>query len=130
MMSLTMTSYKPILIACEASGTVREVFRDLGFDAVSCDLLPTEIEGPHYQCGLEEAINEEDWGLIIAHPPCTYLTVTGNKWFYHPEDSHLHVGLRRAHPKFPNRQEDKEEAIKFFMMIANHPCEKICIEKL
>ena len=69
-----------VLVACEFSGTVRDAFNELGHDAWSCDLEPSDKPGNHFQCDLFEIINK-DWDLMIAHPPCTYLTVTGNKWF-------------------------------------------------
>jgi hypothetical protein len=69
-----------VLIACEFSGTVRDAFIALGHDAVSCDLLPTEKPGPHIQ-GDVLAVLEDGWDLMIAHPPCTHLSVSGARWF-------------------------------------------------
>lgn len=69
-----------VLIACEFSGTVREAFKAKGHDAWSCDFLPTEIPGQHYQCDVLEVL-EEEWDLMIAHPPCTHLAVSGARWF-------------------------------------------------
>jgi hypothetical protein len=68
-----------VLVACEFSGIVRDAFAKRGHDAWSCDLLPTEREGKHIQ-GDVLNISDEGWDLMIAHPPCTYLTVSGNKW--------------------------------------------------
>jgi len=70
-----------ILVACEFSGTVRNAFNSLGdhIDAWSCDLLPTDVEGPHIQGDVLKIINNQDWNLVIAHPPCTYLTVSNAK---------------------------------------------------
>ena len=70
-----------VLVACEFSGTVRDAFNSLGdhIDAWSCDLLPTDVEGPHIQGDVLEIINNQDWNLIIGHPPCTYLTVSNAK---------------------------------------------------
>lgn len=68
-----------VLIACEYSGTVRDAFLRLGHDAMSCDLLPTEKPGPHYQGNVLDVINLA-WDLMIAHPPCTYLSVSGMHW--------------------------------------------------
>lgn len=116
-----------VLVACEFSGIVREAFKSRGHNAVSCDLRDTEIEGSHYRGDVRDIL-DEGWGLMIAHPPCTYLAVTGNKWFYHPEDKHLPVEQRRPHPRFPDRREKQREAIKFFMDLVNAPIEKICIE--
>lgn len=61
-----------VLVACEYSGKVRDAFRALGHDAMSCDFLPTDEEGPHHQGDVREVIND-GWDLMIAHPPCTYL---------------------------------------------------------
>jgi len=66
-----------VLVACEYSGIVREAFAALGHDAMSCDLLPTEQPGNHYQGDVRDVI-EEEWDLMIAHPPCTDLAVSGN----------------------------------------------------
>ena len=69
-----------VLIACEFSGVVREAFRAKGHDAWSCDLLPTEISGQHIQ-GDVLAVLDDCWDLMIAHPPCTHLAVSGARWF-------------------------------------------------
>lgn len=105
-----------VLIACEFSGTVREAFAARGHDAWSCDLEPTDIPGQHYQGDVLEFIND-GWDMMIAHPPCTYLTVTGNKWFK-PEYK----------DRFPTRQQDRQDAINFFMSLVNAPIDKIAIE--
>jgi hypothetical protein len=68
-----------VLIACEYSGTVREAFRALGHDAMSCDLLETDQPGPHYVGDVREVL-DFGWDLMIAHPPCTYLSVSGMHW--------------------------------------------------
>ena len=90
-----------VLIACEFSGAVREEFKKLGHDAWSCDLVDTEIPGNHFTCDIKEVLYQ-DWDLIIAHPPCTRLTVTGNKW-YKPE----------YRERFPTILEDREKAVEF-----------------
>jgi hypothetical protein len=70
-----------VLVACEFSGVVRRAFRDLGHDAWSCDLLPAEDGSPyHYQTSVEWQLDRY-WGLMIAHPPCTHLAVSGARWF-------------------------------------------------
>ena len=69
-----------VLIACEYSGTVRDAFRAQGHDAMSCDLLPTDKPGPHYQGDVFDVIHD-DWDMMIAHPPCTHLAVSGAKHF-------------------------------------------------
>jgi hypothetical protein len=69
-----------VLIACEYSGTVRDAFRALGHDAMSCDLLPTEREGPHYQGSVLDILGD-GWDMMVAHPPCTHLAVSGAAHF-------------------------------------------------
>lgn len=101
---------KRVLIACEYSGTVREAFRKRGFDAWSCDLLPTEIPGQHYQCDVLEVF-KLGWDLIIAHPPCTHLAVSGAK----------HFEAKRADGR-------QKEAIEFFMKMINAPAKYIAVE--
>ena len=107
-----------ILIACEESQVLCKAFRELGYEAYSCDVLPCSGGYPewHFQCDVLNIIND-GWGMIIGHPPCTYLTVTGNKWMK-PEFK----------DRFPNRIQQREDAIKFFMAIANANCDKIAIE--
>jgi len=110
-----------ILIACEYSGTVRDAFIAMGNDAVSCDILPTEKEGPHLPCDVS-LILDDGWDMMIAFPPCTYLTVTANKWFKDqpPRKSGALVGAAR--------RAAREEAVNFFMLLANAPIPKIAIE--
>lgn len=87
-----------VLIACEFSGKVREAFRKHGHDAWSCDLLPADDGSPyHYQCDVLDVL-DKGWDLMVAHPPCTYLAVSGARWLYHPDDKHLPVEKRRPHP--------------------------------
>jgi hypothetical protein len=69
-----------------------------------------------------------NWDLMIAHPPCTYLSVSGARWFYHPDDKNLPTEQRRPHPRFPDRLKQKKDAITFFMRIANANIERIAIE--
>ena len=83
---------------------------------MSCDLVPTDAPGPHYQGDVMDIINE-GWDLLIAFPPCTYLTLTGNKWFK-PEFAN----------RFPERHQQRKDAVNFFMKIANMPIPKIAIE--
>ena len=70
-----------VLVACEYSGTVRDAFLKAGHDAMSCDLLPTDVPGPHYQGDVFDVINN-GWDMVIAHPPCTYLSRAGARWTY------------------------------------------------
>jgi hypothetical protein len=106
-----------VLIACEFSGTVRDAFLARGHDAISCDLLPTESPGPHYQGDVMDIIND-GFDLMIAHPPCTYLTNAANKWLY--VDSGACTAL--------DRLDRREDAIEFFKALQAAPIEKIAIE--
>ena len=105
-----------VLVACEFSGAVREAFRERGHDAWSCDLLPTEREGQHIVGDVLKVIGD-GWDMAICHPPCTYLTVSGNKWMK-PEYA----------DRFPGRSEQRKDAVAFFMALANAPIPKIAIE--
>lgn len=99
-----------VLVACEFSGVVREAFRKRGHDAWSCDLLDTEIPGNHIKDNVLKVVSEP-WDLMIAHPPCTYLCVSGARWF-------------------KQRQQEQTEAYDFFMKlytIGDH-IPKICVE--
>jgi hypothetical protein len=97
-----------VLIACEFSGIVRDAFIAKGHDAMSCDLLPTERPGPHYHGDVLEILND-GWDMMIAHPPCTRLAVSGARWF-------------------KDKMTEQAEAIKFFMALANALILKIAIE--
>ena len=99
-----------ILIACEFSGIVRDAFIARGHDAMSCDLLPTERHGPHYQGDVMDIIND-CWEMMIAHPPCTDLAVSGARWF---EEKRL--------------SGSQQKSIDFFMRIASANISKISIE--
>jgi len=117
-----------VLVACEFSGIVRDAFIAKGHNAISCDLIPSDKPGPHIQGDVLEIMNDGSWDMMIAHPPCTYLTVTGNKWFYHPDDKGLPTKQRRSHPRFPDRLWHRHIAIKFFMALVRADIPKICIE--
>ncbi|KKK88121.1 hypothetical protein LCGC14_2746350, partial [marine sediment metagenome] len=104
-----------VLIACEFSGIIREEFRKLGHNASSCDILPTEISGQHIQ---DDVLNhlDEDWDLMIAHPPCTFLTRAGTRWLF---------------PKGELNQERYKKGLKakeFFMTLLNADIPKIVVE--
>jgi hypothetical protein len=118
-----------ILVACEESQAVTKALRALGHEAFSCDLLPCSGGHPewHFQKSVFEVL-DMGWDMLIAHPPCTYLAVSGAQWYYHPEDKNLPTEQRRPHPKYPNRAKDREEAIKFFLALSNAPIPKIAIE--
>ena len=105
-----------VLVACEFSGIVREAFKAKGHDAWSCDILPTEAAGQHIQGDVIDILGD-GWDLMIAHPPCTYLCVTGNKWFK-PEYK----------DRFPDRPQQREDAVVFFMALANAPIPRIATE--
>jgi hypothetical protein len=133
-----------ILVACEESQAVTREFRRLGHEAYSCDLLPCSGGHPewHFNCDVLRVIGDgggtlqngrkvsgrRKWDMMVAHPPCTYLAVSGAQWYYHPEDRELPVHLRRPHPKYPTRSADREDALAFFMALANAPVERIAVE--
>jgi hypothetical protein len=97
-----------VLIACEYSGIVRDAFIAKGHEAISCDLLPTERPGPHYQGDVSDIIND-GFDLMIAHPPCTHLAVSGARWF-------------------KDKEQEQISAITFFMSLYTANIKKICIE--
>lgn len=98
-----------VLVACEFSGIVREAFRAKGHDAWSCDLLPSDIPGQHYECLVEEVLPRGTWDLMIAHPPCTRLAVSGARWFK---------------DKLP----EQKEALQFVQMLLDAPIARIALE--
>jgi hypothetical protein len=100
-----------VLVACEYSGTVRDAFIAKGHEAVSCDLLPTDNPGPHYQGDVQDII-KDGWDLMIAHPPCTYLSVSGMHW--------TSRGLRD-----PQLTED---ALGFVRLLLGAPIKRIALE--
>lgn len=121
-----------VLVACEESQEVCKAFRKLGHDAYSCDIQEPSGGHPEWHimgdalkaivggkvCTMDGGMHSVGkWDLIIAHPPCTYLTLAGNKWFK-PEFA----------DRFPDRQKQRREAVDFFMAIANADCDKIAIE--
>ena len=118
-----------VLIACEESQATTKAFRKLGHEAFSCDLLPCSGGHPewHYQQDVFEVINE-GWDLMVAHPPCTYLTGSGVQWLSHPGDKHLPFEERRPNPKYPNRRNDMLESVKFVMALYNADIKHIAIE--
>jgi site-specific DNA-cytosine methylase len=96
-------------VACEYSGTVRDAFIARGHDAWSCDLLPTETDGPHIQGDVRQALLATEWDLMIAHPPCTHLAVSGARWF-------------------KDKRQEQAEALDFVRLLMDAPVSKICIE--
>jgi hypothetical protein len=105
-----------ILIACEYSGAVRDSFIKQGHDVMSCDLLPTDSPGSHYQGSVFDVLND-GWDMMIAHPPCTYLAVSGNRWLYNKDKT-------RNEERWKNR----EEGLDFVRALMDAPIEKIAIE--
>lgn len=97
-----------ILVACEFSGIVRDAFAAQGWDAWSCDLLPSETPGNHIQ-GDVLSILQNGWDLMIAHPPCTHLASSGARWF-------------------KDKQYEQFKAIRFFMELASCPIARIAVE--
>jgi len=118
-----------ILIACEESQATTKEFRKLGHEAFSCDLLPCSGGHPewHYQQDVFEVIGK-GWDMMIAHPPCTFLTGSGVQWLSHPEDKALPFEERRPHPKYPNRRNDMLDSVEFVKALYNAPIEHIAIE--
>jgi hypothetical protein len=99
-----------VLIACEFSGVVRDAFRARGHDAWSCDLLPSERPGPHYQRDvLDVAYGPIRWDLMVAHPPCTHLAVSGARWFH-------------------AKQAEQAEALAFVRALLDAPIPRIALE--
>ncbi len=99
-----------VLVACEYSGIVRNEFEKLGHIAWSCDLLPTEIPGNHYQGNIFDILYDNKWDLVIAHPPCTDLAVSGARWF-----------------KEKQKTGSQQKSIEFFMAFTKIKC-NFCIE--
>ncbi len=97
-----------VLVACEYSGKVRDAFRDKGHDAWSCDLLPTDVEGQHIQ-GDVLGVLDQGWDLMIAHPPCTHLAVSGARWFH-------------------KKRKEQLESLEFVKALLDAPIDKIALE--
>ena len=97
-----------VLIACEYSGTVRDAFLRAGHDVLSCDLLPTDSPGPHYQGDVRDIL-ADGWDLMIAHPPCTHLAVSGARWF-------------------KDKQVEQVEALDFVRLLLDAPVPRIALE--
>ena len=105
-----------VLVACEYSGIVRDAFAAAGWDAWSCDTLPSERPGKHYQGDVRDILNE-GWDMMIGHPPCTYLCKSGVRWLYNPDKT-------RNEPRWKSM----EEGAQFFLTLWNAPIPKIVLE--
>lgn len=102
-----------VLVACEYSGVVRRAFAARGHEAYSCDLDPSEDDSPfHYQCPVETILGQWHWDLMIAHPPCTHLAISGARWF----------------KEKPEKAALQAEALDFVRLLLNAPIDKICLE--
>lgn len=101
-----------VLVACEFSGVVRDAFASRGHHAMSCDLLPTEAEGLHYQGDVRDLLIENTWDLMIAHPDCTYLCSSGLHW----------------NGRVEGRAEKTEIALQFVRELMDAPIPRIAIE--
>ena len=97
-----------VLVACEYSGAVRDAFIAKGHDALSCDLLPSETPGPHYQGPVQDILGN-GWDLMVAHPPCTHLAVSGARWF-------------------KGKQAEQAEALDFVRLLLAAPIPRIALE--
>mgnify|MGYP003893464473 CR=1 FL=1 len=97
-----------LLVACEYSGRVRDAFAAKGWDAWSCDLLPTDAPGNHCQCPVEDLLDQH-WDLMICHPPCTHLAVSGARWF-------------------KDKQQEQTEALAFVRLLLEAPIKRIALE--
>jgi len=100
-----------LLVACEYSGVVRDAFIARGHDAMSCDLLPTDVVGPHYQGDVRDVLGD-GWDMMIAHPPCTYLASSGLHW----------------NKRIPGREALTEEALEFVRLLLDAPIPRIALE--
>jgi hypothetical protein len=98
-----------VLVACEFSGAVREAFRQLGHDAYSCDILPAEDGSRFHITGDVRAVLGDGWDLMISHPPCTHLAVSGARWF-------------------KEKQAEQAEALDFVRTLLDAPIERIALE--
>lgn len=110
-----------VLIACEYSGAVRDAFIRHGHEAMSCDLLPTDAPGPHYQGDVRDVIGD-GWDLMIAHPPCTYMARSGMRWLKDQPP------LKSGKPVGAERRALLAEAQDFFMYLLQAPIPRVAVE--
>lgn len=112
-----------VLVACEYSGAVRDAFIRAGHDAMSCDLLPTDSPGPHYQGDVRDLLGD-GWDLLIAHPPCTYLCNSGVRWLTDGYTAGAATKMQRALDRWP----DMVEAAVFFRELLDAPIPRVAVE--
>lgn len=114
-----------VLVACEYSGVVRDAFRARGHTAMSCDILPSERPGPHWQGDVRGVLAGDigrRWDLMIAHPPCTYLCRAGQRWLNAPDDDR--PGKLKGAPRWAATW----EAVEFFRELMEAPIPRIAVE--
>lgn len=132
MITLRTTKSLRVLVACEYSGAVRDAFIALGHKAVSCDFLPTEVDGPHYQGDVRDILYDS-WDLVISHPTCTYLTGAA-AWALQDPNYIRYPGIGYHQSISPDtlvgkaRREAQEEAKEFVRLLAASPAKHKCIE--
>lgn len=107
-----------VLVACEFSGIVRDAFNDAGCAAISCDIIETESDGPHYKGNVLDIL-DKDWKLLIAHPPCTYLCNSGVRWLWEDRDK----GIKNT-----DRWKKMENGVEFFRILLESNIDHKCIE--
>lgn len=115
-----MSSRLKVLVACEFSGIVREAFNRLGHEATSCDVLPSEIPGRHFQWDAIESLDFARWDLVVAHPPCTYLCNSGVRWLYGQKGG--------STEREPVRWALMLAGCAFFASLYNADCARVCVE--
>lgn len=108
-----------VIVACEHSGVVRDAFLSKGHDVISCDLLDTDVPGPHYKGDIFDIL-DSSFDLMIAHPPCTYMCYSGAK--------HLYIDGKKENGIYQPRWDNLKEAAEFFKKLLEFPIEKIAIE--
>jgi hypothetical protein len=112
-----------VLVACEFSGIVRDAFRAQGHDAVSCDLLPSERPGPHIQGDVLDILGD-GWDLMIAHPPCTYLTNAGVRWMYGDYGHRMAAGSLTGEARW----EAMRDGADLFRALLDAPIPRVAVE--
>lgn len=119
-----MSAKLRVLVACEYSGRVRDAFIAKGHYAMSCDLLPTESPGPHYQGDVRDILND-GWDMMVAFPDCTYLTCSA-EWAY--KDGPYHQNIAPCTLVGDDRRKARDSALDFVRLLLEAPILRICIE--